>query len=90
VGEHVVIARRNGNRWFLGALTDRTARDLSLKLDFLGDGSWKLKLWEDAPDSDPEVEHLVTKERFVRPADMLNLHLARAGGAVACFERQSP
>jgi len=90
VGEHVVIARRNGDRWFLGALTDRTARDLSLKLDFLGGGSWKLKLWEDAPDSDTEGEHLVTKERFVRAADMLNLHLARAGGAVACFERQSP
>ncbi|HZR17625.1 MAG TPA: glycoside hydrolase family 97 protein [Verrucomicrobiae bacterium] len=86
VGEHVVIARRHGNRWFLGALTDRNRRDIPVRLDFLQKGSWKLQLWKDAPDSDTEGEHLVTEERVVTPADTLNLHLARAGGAVACFE----
>ena len=90
VGEHVVIARRKGNRWFLGALTDRNPRDIAVKLDFLNKGSWKLKLWKDAPDSDVEGEHLVTEERTVTPGDMLNLHLARAGGAVACFEQTTP
>lgn len=82
VGEHLVIARRSGNRWFLGALTDSDARDLSVKLDFLGKGSWKAKIWKDAPDSDTAAEHLLTEERTVSAADVLNLHLARAGGAV--------
>jgi alpha-glucosidase len=86
VGEHVVIARRNGNRWFLGALTDRNSRDIPLKLDFLGQGSWRLKLWKDAPDCDTNSEHLVTEERVVTSSDTLTLHLARAGGAVASFE----
>ena len=86
VGEHVVIVRRNGDRWFLGALTDRNARDIPVKLDFLGSGSWTLKLWKDAPDSDTVGEHLVTEQRTVTAADTLTLHLARAGGAVASFE----
>lgn len=86
VGEHVVIVRRNGDRWFLGALTDRNARDIPVKLDFLGGGSWTMKLWHDAPDSDVEGAHLVTEHRSVAAADTLMLHLARAGGAVACFE----
>ena len=90
VGEHVVIVRRHGNRWFLGALTDRSARDIPVKLDFLGQGSWTLKLWKDAPDSDTEGEHLVTEQRAVTAADELTLHLARAGGAVASFEAVSP
>ncbi len=89
VGQHVVIARRSGSRWFLGALTDRNARDLPIRLAFLGPGSWKLKLWKDAPDSDINGEHLVTEERIVVPADSLTLHLAPAGGAVACFEPAS-
>jgi alpha-glucosidase len=86
VGEHLVIARRNGSRWFLGALTDRNSRDIPVKLDFLGPGSWTLKLWKDAPDSDTVGEHLATEQRTVTAADALILHLARAGGAVACLE----
>jgi alpha-glucosidase len=89
VGEHVVIVRRNGDRWFLGALTDRNARDIPVKLDFLGSGSWTLKLWKDAPDSDTIGEHLATEQRVVTATDELTLHLARAGGAVACFEPAS-
>src|ERR1051325_9464684 len=73
VGEHLVIVRRNGNKWFLGALTDRNARDLSVKLDFLGKGSWKMKIWKDAPDSDTAAEHLLTEERTVNAAAALNL-----------------
>ena len=86
VGEHVVIVRRNGGRWFLGALTDGNARDIAVKLDFLGRGAWTLKLWKDAPDSATVGEHLVTEQRVVTAAEVLTLHLARAGGAVASFE----
>jgi alpha-glucosidase len=86
VGEHVVIVRRHGDKWFLGALTDRNARDIPVKLDFLGSGSWTLKLWKDAPDSDTVGEHLATEQRTVTAGDTLTLHLARAGGAVASFE----
>jgi len=86
VGEHLVMVRRNGGRWFLGALTDRNARDIPVKLDFLSRGPWTLRLWKDAPDSDTVGEHLVTEQRAVTAADVLTLHLARAGGAVASFE----
>ena len=86
VGEHLVMARRHGGWWFLGALTDRSARDLPVKLDFLERGSWILKLWKDAPDSGTVGEPLVIEERVVTAADVLALHLARAGGAVATFE----
>jgi alpha-glucosidase len=86
VGEHLVIARRHGDRWFLGALTDRNSRDIPVKLDFLGRGAWTLNLWKDAPDSDTVGEHLATEQRTVTAADELTLHLARAGGAVAMLE----
>jgi alpha-glucosidase len=86
VGEQLVMARRSGDRWFLGAMTDKNARDLSVKLDFLGKGSWKATIWKDAPDSDTAAEHLLTEERTLSSADVLNLHLAMAGGAVVEFQ----
>jgi alpha-glucosidase len=85
VGEHVVIVRRNGARWFLGALTDRNGRELPVPLKFLGAGKWKVTLWEDASDSDQNGEHLVKSDRTARPSDTLHLKLAPAGGAVAVF-----
>ena len=90
VAEHVVIVRRNGNRWFLGALTNSKGRDIPVKLDFLGAGSWTVTLWKDAPDSGTEGTHLVIEKKRVTSADLLTLQLARAGGAVACFEPVSP
>jgi len=86
VGEKLVMARRSADHWFLGALTDRKARDIPVKLDFPGPGSWKASIWKDAPDSDIAAEHLVTEEPTVTGADVLNLHLARSGGAVIRFE----
>ncbi|HLP75961.1 MAG TPA: glycoside hydrolase family 97 catalytic domain-containing protein, partial [Candidatus Paceibacterota bacterium] len=86
MGEHLVIARRSGARWFLGALTDQNARDLSVKLDFLGQGSWKAKIWKDAPDSGTAAEHLLTEGRTVNADEVLNLHLAASGGAVVEFQ----
>ena len=38
VSEYVAIARRHGNDWYIGALTNWTPRELDLDLSFLGEG----------------------------------------------------
>jgi alpha-glucosidase len=85
VGKYVVEVRRNGKDWYLAAITDRNARELPVPLKFLGKGNWKVTLWEDAPDSDQNAEHLVKNEKTVRPSDTLHLKLAPSGGTVAIF-----
>lgn len=89
VAKQLVMARRSGKDWFLGALTDRQARDLPVKLDFLGSGRWKLELWKDAPDSNVNAEHLETENRIVTPSDTIDLHLAPCGGAVARLQPEN-
>ena len=85
VGEHIVMARRSGTDWYLGALTNSAARTLPVKLDFLGKGNWKVRLWHDAADSSDNAEHIAIEERPVKATDSLNLQLAPAGGTVARF-----
>ena len=86
VAKHLVMARRSGEDWFLGAMTDSNAREIPVKLDFLGPGNWKLRLWKDAADGNINAEHLDVEERVVTASDTLNLQLAPAGGAVARFQ----
>jgi alpha-glucosidase len=50
IGEHVVIARRRGSEWFLGAMTD-AARTVQIPLAFLGAGAFEGTAYADVPES---------------------------------------
>ncbi len=52
IGESITVARRSGNQWFMGSLTNRDARTLSILLDFLEKGvKYNITLYEDADDT---------------------------------------
>ena len=52
VGEYVAIARRSGSEWYLGAMTDWSARTLILNLSFLPEGNWKAEIFKDGINAD--------------------------------------
>jgi len=85
VGKYVVEARRSGKTWYLAAISDRDGRELSVPLNFLGPGNWNVSLWQDAPDSDQNAEHLLKNQRTAGSTDSLPLKLAPSGGTVAIF-----
>jgi len=79
VGEEVAIARRSGNDWWIGAMTDRHARKVRLSLSFLQPGTYQAEIYRD----DLAAEHGYIREtRDVTPVDELSLPLAAAGGAL--------
>jgi alpha-glucosidase len=86
VGEYVVVARRSGPRWFLGAMTGEEGRALEVPLGFLGAGEWTARTWADAPDAYAHPEKAVVESRAVKVTDTLTLTLAPAGGQAALFE----
>jgi len=88
VGEHLVMARRSGDEWYLGAMTNRQPREIPVKLDFLDRGRWKLKLWHDAYDSSENAEHSAVDETLVSAGDTITLKLAPAGGCVGVLRRE--
>ncbi|WP_129668540.1 glycoside hydrolase family 97 protein [Phytoactinopolyspora endophytica] len=75
-GELVVMARRDGDRWFLGGIAAGLARRVTIDLDFLeAGGNYGLRLVEDAADDD-----LTVREETVSVGDSLTLDLVRDGG----------
>lgn len=81
VGDYVVMARRKGRVWYLGAMNTETARSVSVPLSFLGAKRADMTLWADgdAPDA------VKKSERQVTGAETLELQLAATGGAVGVF-----
>ncbi|WP_084398929.1 glycoside hydrolase family 97 protein [Henriciella aquimarina] len=86
VGDFIVQARkdRKSDDWYVGALTDETARTVSVPLDFLDDGrSYTAEIYRDGEDADWQTNpYAITIEsRTVTAPDTLELPLASSGGA---------
>jgi len=79
--EHVAIARRNGDAWWIGAMTNWEARELVLPLDFLGDGEFEATVFADGADAATVATSLEITKRAVKAGDRLTLKLAPGGGA---------
>lgn len=85
-GEYVMLARRNGASWWVGALTDWTERTLPLELSFLGEGPWTATIYRDGVNANRYGNDHVREVRTVRSGDVLDLRLAEGGGWVARFD----
>ena len=90
VGDFVAFARkeRGGADWYLGALTDETARQLSIPLSFLdSNATYVAEIYRDGNGAhwkgDPY--ELVIEERQFSRSDVLELPLAAGGGAAVRF-----
>jgi alpha-glucosidase len=80
VGEHILVARRSGREWYVGALTNWDARDLDVDLSFLGQGGYQADIYRDGPNADRAGVDYVREKRPVGAGDRLRIHLAPGGG----------
>ena len=77
IDDYVVVARRKGKDWYVGAMGNEKPHEISVALKFLGAGTFKAKVWEDGA----TATTLKESERNVSAADVLELKLAPSGGA---------
>ena len=80
IGKYVILARRSGRDWYIGGMTDWSARDFSVPLSFLKEGSYSAEIYADAPDADAHPRHAVVSRVPVGPRDTLPMHMAQGGG----------
>lgn len=80
-GEYLVIARRKGPTWYIGAITNHSPRNLNISLAFLNGHDYIADIYSDRL-SDPNLNHLDKISKPVTKASTINLQLAPGGGQV--------
>ncbi|MFI8071792.1 glycoside hydrolase family 97 catalytic domain-containing protein [Streptomyces sp. NPDC086033] len=81
IGEYVAVARRSGDTWYLGAMTNETSRTLSIPLSFLGGGTYTATVYADGtPGAAPYQTPVVVSTRSVTAQSTLSVAMAPAGG----------
>jgi alpha-glucosidase len=84
IGEYLAMARQSANgEWFIGAMTNWTARDLTIDLSFLDAGKYKMYIWKDGINADRNAKDFAMETLEVDKSRSLTMKLAPGGGYVA-------
>jgi alpha-glucosidase len=80
-GKYITMARRRGNEWYVGSMTDWDARELDAPLSFLGSGPYDAEIYSDGPNAAAQPKDSVVEKRRVNAQTVLKLKLAPGGGS---------
>ena len=84
IGDYIVMARRSGSKWYLAAMTDWDARDITIKLPFEAADGTKATLWRDGVNAHRNGQDY-RKEAINVSGGEVKVHLAPGGGCVVVF-----
>ena len=87
MGEYTVVARRKGDTWYVAAMTDWTARNLTIDLSFLGEGTYEAEIFSDGVNAEKEATDYKHTKQSVKAGDKLDVHLASGGGWAALITK---
>jgi alpha-glucosidase len=80
VAEHLVMARRSGNRWYIGAMSGDAGLTIQVPLTFLKSGSWTIRSWSDTPESAAKPMLVNESTATHTTTETLSLPLSAGGG----------
>ena len=86
-GQYIVMAKRRGQHWFIGGITNDQERELDVPLSFLPDGkTLKMTSFVDGVNANRMAMDYRVEHTSVNNATTLHVHMARNGGVAAVIE----
>ncbi len=82
VGEFITIARRKGNDWYVGTITNHNSRIINISTNFLKDGNYEAELFSDANDTDIHPNNLIKQTKTITNKDVIAININSGGGQV--------
>jgi alpha-glucosidase len=91
VGDYILVARqqRNSGDWFLGAITDENAREITIDLNFLDpDRQYEAQIYRDDAKAEWQKNpyDMVIEKKLVSAKDRLEFKLVASGGVAVRFK----
>jgi len=86
-GEYVTIARKRGDDWYLGAMTNWTAREFEIPLEFLDSGNYIAEVYADTPDADKFPKKINIRTIKVTPNNKFKISMVSGGGVAVHFKK---
>ena len=88
VGEYCIIARRAGDVWYVGGMTNWNEREVEIDLSFLGEGNYAATEFVDGPNANKLGRDFLKKEIEVKGGSKLKVKMAQGGGFAMKIEKR--
>lgn len=89
ISDYLVIARRSGDNWYIGGMTDWNARDFDIRLDFLSDGLYDVQIMQDGINANKYAEDYKITTATVSKDSNLKAQLSKGGGWIAILKKRN-
>lgn len=83
IADYVLVERRNGGDWYVGAMTDWTPRELEIDFSFLPEGKFQMEAYQDGVNADRYGSDYKLVKSQVNKGTRLKIQLAPGGGWAA-------
>ena len=80
VGEFAVMARRAGEEWYVGGLTNWSQREIEVNLDFLPEGTYDIESIQDGVNANKIASDYRIVKQTADNKKVLKVKMARGGG----------
>jgi len=88
VGDYLIMARRKGEDWFIGAMTDWSQREFEIDLSFLSPGEYNAIVFSDGINADRHASDYKKSSEVLTRDKKLKIKMASGGGWVARLTKQ--
>ena len=85
-GEYIIQARRSGQDWYVGCMTNTEARTVTIPTDFLPKGKYEVECYNDNPSLDTQTKVQNSKFKVQSGKKPIVLQLQPSGGAALHFK----
>ena len=86
-GDYIAIAKRSGDKWFVGVMNNSIGKSIDLNLSFLPAGNYKAQTWSDTKNSDKEPKQIKNAILSIKSPGIFKVKMANDGGFVAILKR---
>ena len=87
IDAYVSIARRKGNDWYIGTISNHDSRELAVNLNFLPVGKYTATIYSDAADVNLNANHLTNEIKQVDNSIQLKIAVSQGGGNVIILNK---
>ena len=86
IGEYAAVARKKGDIWVIGAMTNWTPREMEIPTDFLAPGTYTLEFVQDGPNADRHASDHQIGSITISQGDPIPIKMAPGGGWLGIIE----
>jgi alpha-glucosidase len=83
IGEQVALARKKGNKWYLGAMTNWDPRNIEIDFSFLEKGEYNIRIWQDGTNAHRHASDFNKRTEKISNGSKMTIKLAPGGGWAA-------